>query len=76
MLLPREQNPWNCAYVLGAIALESLQQGPADLSELQSRMSAILGFRISPTQALSGVSWLYLLDKVKLDRQGRIILCS
>ena len=76
MLLPREQSPWNCAYVLGAIALTALKQGDADLKELQSRMTEIMGRRISPMQTLSAASWLFLIGKTQLDHDGRLTLCS
>ncbi|HPH06819.1 MAG TPA: hypothetical protein PL131_13190 [Methylotenera sp.] len=76
MLLPREQSPWNCAYVLGAAALTSLEAGAADLMVLQSRMEVILKRRVSPTQTLSAAAWLFLLDKVMLDDKGQLFLCN
>lgn len=76
MLLPREQSPWNCAYVLGAAALTALIMGDADLPLLQSRMSDVLKRKVSPTQALSAAAWLFLLDKVKLDEKGQLTLCD
>lgn len=76
MLLPREQSPWNCAYVLGAAALHALGQGEADLASLQLRMADFLGRRVSPTQALSAAVWLFLLDKVQLDDKGQLSLCG
>jgi len=76
MLLPREQSPWNCAYVLGAAALTSLNLGDADFLLLQSRMSDTLKRRISPTQALSAAAWLFLLGKVQLDEKGQLTLCD
>lgn len=76
MLLPREQSPWNCAYFLGATALKVLKEGDADLTELQVRIGETLGRRISPTQTLSAVSWLFLLGKTKSDDNGRLKLCN
>lgn len=76
MLLPREQSPWNCAYVLGAAALSALNQGDADLPLLQLKMTEILQRRISPTQTLSAASWLFLLGKVQLDEKGQLTICK
>jgi hypothetical protein len=76
MLLPREQSPWNCAYVLGASALSALKQGDADLPLLQLRMTEILRRRVSPTQTLSAVAWLFLLGRVVLDEKGQLTLCN
>ena len=76
MLLPREQSPWNCAYVLGAVALSALKQGEADLPLLQLKMTEILLRRVSPTQTLSAVAWLFLLGKVVLDEKGQLTLCN
>jgi hypothetical protein len=76
MLLPREQSPWNCAYVLGAAALKALEAGEADLMLLQTRMEVILKKRVSPTQTLSAAAWLFLLDKVMLDDKGQLFLCN
>lgn len=76
MLLPREQSPWNCAYVLGAAALSALNEGDADLPSLQSRMTEILQRRVSPTQTLSAAAWLFLLGKVELDEKGQLSLCN
>ena len=75
MLLPREQSPWNCGYVLGAYALEALRGGAADISELQTRMTKVSGRKISPTQVVAAASWLYLLDAVRLNAEGRLEKC-
>jgi hypothetical protein len=79
MLLPREQSPWNCGYFLGAIALQALAQssdGKADLPDLQHRMSSLLNRPISATQAVAAAAWLYLIDAIKLDDEGKIAKCS
>lgn len=75
MLLPREQSSWNCGYVLGAIALQCLRVSPADLPKLQTRMSERLGRPISPTQVTEAATWLYMLEKVRLDDEGTLHLC-
>lgn len=79
MLLPREQSPWNCAYFLGATALEVLKRSPngkCDLPDLQQGMSAFLERSVSGTQALIAAAWLYLIDAIKLDEQGMITRCN
>jgi hypothetical protein len=79
MLLPREQSPWNCSYFLGAIALEAMvnsTKGKLDLPELQRTMSSNLGKEVSPTQVLAAVAWLFLLDAIELDEDGRLVKCS
>jgi hypothetical protein len=79
MLLPREQSPWNCGYVLGAIALDALgstANGKSDISELQRAMSTGLGKQVSPTQAVAAAAWLFLLGAIAIDKDGRIVKCS
>lgn len=76
MLLPSEQSPWNCGYVLGAAALRCLRSEPLDLIELRERMAGELRRRISATQAIAAVSWLYLVDIVKINEDGKIALCN
>jgi hypothetical protein len=70
VLLPREQSPWNCGYVLGAYAIASLQEGSADLNELQARMTIRLGKKVSTTQAMAAAGWLFLIAKVRQDENG------
>jgi len=79
MLLPREQSPWNCAYFLGAFALEALANsgtGKLDFAELQRFMSIGLGKPVSATQVVGAAAWLFLLDVVELDESGRLVKCS
>ena len=79
MLLPREQSPWNCGYYLGAMALKALSEAPnrtLDLQNLQKRMSVVTRREISPTQAVSAATWLYLIDAVKLDENGALQQCN
>jgi hypothetical protein len=79
MLLPREQSPWNCGYVLGAVALDVLgksRSGKLDLAELQKAMSSGLGKQVSPTQAVAAAAWLFLLDAIDLDEDGRVGKCG
>lgn len=77
MLLPREQSPWNCGYFLGAIAMQVLEnQGDSDITMLQVGMSEILHRDISPTQVISAAAWLFLIDAIQLDGNGRITKCS
>jgi hypothetical protein len=79
MLLPREQSPWNCGYFLGAIAIDALgksQSGKLDLAELQGAMSSGLGKRVSATQAVAAAAWLFLLNAIELDEDGRIGKCG
>lgn len=79
MLLPREQSPWNCGYFLGAIALNALSKsvdGRLDLAQLQREMSKYTRKTISPTQVVSALAWLYLIDAVELDENGMLVKCS
>ncbi len=76
MLLPREQSPWNCGYALGAFALRVLDEGAADVQELQHKMSSLLGRTISPTQVVAAACWLYLIDSVRLADDGKIEKCD
>ena len=79
MLLPREQSPWNCGYVLGAIALQALEDvapGKADITFLQKSMSAILRRQVSPTQVVAAAAWLFLLDAITLGEDGTIQKCD
>lgn len=76
MLLPREQTPWNCGYALGAYALKALRDKPADIQELQAHMSQVLGKSVSSTQVIAAISWLYLLDAVRLVEQGKLEICA
>jgi hypothetical protein len=75
MLLPREQSPWNCGYFLGAIALRAIQESPGgecDLADLQKHMSKITKRPISLTQAVGAAAWLYLIDAVRLNKDGTL----
>jgi hypothetical protein len=75
MLLPREQNPWNCGYYLGAFALRALRETPNrpyDVQELGLKMSDLLQRTLSPTQVVTAASWLYLLGLIELDQNGAI----
>ena len=79
MLLPREQSPWNCGYVLGAAALQALGEAgsaKADITYLQGRMSVILKRPISPTQVVAAAAWLYLIDAVRLEEDGALVKCN
>ena len=79
MLLPREQSPWNCGYFLGAIALVALAKSGTDkldIAELQRSMSEDFGKTVSPTQVVAAAAWLFLLDAVELDENGRLVKCS
>lgn len=79
MLLPREQSPWNCGYYLGAMALQALRLSPDggyDLTELQQRMTLLMQRPVSPTQVISAASWLYLIDLIQLEDDGRIVRCN
>lgn len=79
MLLPREQAPWNCGYYLGAVALDVLSaegNRGADLFELQRAMAKEIKKTVSPTQVIAAAAWLFLLDAIRLDENGRLVKCS
>ena len=79
MLLPREQSPWNCGYFLGAVALQALNQSPDgkfDLPDLQQQMSLLINRSISATQVVTAAEWLYLIDAIRLEDDGKITRCD
>lgn len=79
MLLPNEQSPWNCAYALGAYALDCLSKAPSnglDTFQLQQEMSKKIGVDLSITQVTLGLTWLFLIDQVEVTKEGVIKKCS
>jgi hypothetical protein len=79
MLLPREQDSWNCAYALGAFALDSLTEAPTgqmDINRLHSEMARSLKKDLSINQVVIALSWLYLINKVEITASGEIRRCT
>ena len=77
MLLPREQSPWNCGYFLGAVALRALGSSAGlDVEELRERMSTELGKPLSVNQVMSAAAWLFLIDAIALNAQGKVVRCT
>lgn len=78
MLLPREQSPWNCGYYLGGIALQVLERSNRglDVEELRDRMQKLLRHPLSANQVVSALVWLFLLDAVTVDDNGKILQCT
>ena len=77
MLLPREQSPWNCGYFLGAVALRAIGGSAGlDVEELRERMSTELGQPLSVNQVMSAAAWLYLIDAIALNPQGKVVRCT
>lgn len=76
MLLPKGQDPWNCAYVLGAVVLDELRDEPLDFLALHQRMSARVSRSLSSTQLVSALAWLYLINAVSMRKDGAVERCS
>ncbi len=78
MLLPREQESWNCAYALGAFVLSILNEvhnEKLDVNQLHLYMNRKMERDISINQVVIALSWLYLINKVEITSNGEIKKC-
>jgi hypothetical protein len=75
MLLPDNVHPENCVYYNGAFVLKAMQKKSSqDMIELYFN-SKLLKEMSMPVFVLC-LDWLFLLNLVTLNDQGRVELCS
>ena len=77
MLLPNNIRPENSSYYIGGQIigyLRSCGERSARLGDLVEWASSELGSSVS--SALLALDWLYLIDAVTMETDGRILLCS
>ena len=77
MLLPNNIRPENSFYSIGGQIigyLRSCGESSARLGDLIEWASSELGS--SASLALLALDWLYLIDAVTMEADGRILLCS
>lgn len=77
MLLPNNIRPENSFYYIGGQIigyLRSRGESSARLGDLIEWASSELGS--SASLALLALDWLYLIDAVTMEADGRILLCS
>jgi hypothetical protein len=75
MLLPDNVRPENCIYYNGAFVLQAMQKKPSqDMIELYLHSKKLKEMSM-PVFVLC-LDWLFLLNLVTLNDQGRVELCS
>ena len=75
MLLPDDVHPEDSLYYNGALVLQTAQQNPSlDLLDLYHRTKQLN--EISMPVYLLCLDWLFLLNLVTLNDQGKVELCS
>lgn len=78
MLLPLEQDAWNCAYALGACALTAFadaNETELDVLDIKTLMTKRIEKDLSMNQVVLALGWLFLIDKVKQTENGKIQIC-
>lgn len=75
MLLPDNVHPENCIYFMGAFVLKAMQKKQSqDLIELYYNSNQLN--EMSMPLFILCIDWLFLLNLVILNDQGRVELCS
>ena len=75
MLLPDNIRPEHSIYYNGAFVLQAIQQNQViDLLELYLSTQKV--HEMSMPVFVLCLDWLFLIDQVALDTQGRVKLCS
>jgi hypothetical protein len=75
MLLPDNVHPENCIYYNGAFVLQSIQNETSqDIIELYQNSKRLK--EMSMPVFLLCLDWLFLLNLVSLNDQGRVERCS
>lgn len=75
MLLPDNIHPENCIYYNGAFVLQAIQKKPfQDMVELYLNVKQLKEMTM-PVYVLC-LDWLFLLNLVTINDQGRVELCS
>jgi hypothetical protein len=75
MLLPDNIHPENCVYYNGAFVLQAMQKNPSqDMIELYLNSKRLK--EMSMSVFILCLDWLFLLNLVTLNNQGRVELCS
>jgi hypothetical protein len=75
MLVPDNIHPEQTIYFNGAFVLEAIQENPVmDLLDLY--IQAKSKREMSMPVFLLCLDWLFLLDLVTLNNQGKVVLCS
>lgn len=75
MLLPDNIHPEQSIYYNGAFVLETLYERP-DVGLLDLYMDTQSCCQMTMPVFVLCLDWLFLLNLVKLDDQGRVNLCS
>jgi hypothetical protein len=75
MLLPDNVHPENCVYYNGAFVLQAMQKKSSqDMIELYLTSKRLK--EMSMPVFILCLDWLFLLNLVTLNDQGRVELCS
>lgn len=77
MLLPKDINPETSIYYYGSIVLKQLKVAPdkqEDIITLYHNLKHVCS--ISITSFSLTLDWLYMIDTVKINSEGKVILCS
>jgi len=74
MLLPDNIHPEDSVYYNGSFVLQAIQQNPSlDLLDLYQHAKQFK--KMSMPIFMLCIDWLFLIDLLRLDDQGRVELC-
>lgn len=75
MLLPIDMKPENSVYYNASIITKQLQDGALHIIDLYKEIKEVKK-TISLKIFIVCLDWLYLIDIIKIDNEGMVILCS
>lgn len=76
MLLPKDINPENSIYYYGSLVLKRLMSIPHGEEDIINLYHFVKTNNISITSFSLTLDWLYLVGAVKINDEGKVILCS
>ncbi|EAD0431631.1 hypothetical protein AFU33_12520 [Listeria monocytogenes] len=76
MLLPKDINPENSIYYYGSLVLKRLMSIPHREEDIINLYHFVKTNNISITSFSLTIDWLYLVGAVKINDEGKVILCS
>lgn len=78
MIIDSNKHPEKNIYFIGAIQLQLLASNKGkhhDIHSLFHQYNKIAGTQISFDYHILGLDWLFILNAVKIDKEGNIISC-
>lgn len=78
MILSNSIKPSQTLYFLGGVLISCLKDYPSqviDSLKLFEIFKSSLSFKVTFTQYMFALDWLFLLDMVEVNEEGDIIVC-